>query len=82
MSTDDDDGSYDKPDLGCIIGASLIDDGVNSAIIERLLGILRPRTHSGPDDRPVGRGQNLRAVQMACTQTPSEVRVSALPKNS
>lgn len=73
-SNDDDDaGSYDKPNLDCIIEASLVDDlGANSAVLERILGFFRPWHYRRAHDYPLGHSKDLRAVQMAGSQNKSK----------
>lgn len=81
MSTpnDDDDGGYEKPDLDCIIGASLVDDmGASSVVLERIVKFCRSWHHRRVNDCPLGHSKNLRAIQMACPQTKPEIRMSAL----
>lgn len=67
-------GSYDKPNLDCIIEASLVDDlGANSAILERILGLFRPWHYRRAHDRPLGPSKDLHAVQVAGSQNKSEI---------
>jgi hypothetical protein len=66
--TDDDDsgGEYDKPDLDCIIGASLVDDmGASSAVLERIIGFYRSWHSRRTMHRTVGHSTDIRSVQMA-----------------
>ena len=83
-TTDDDDeggpATYEKPDLDCIIGASLMDDlGVNS--VERILWFFRSRLNRRANDSPVGLGKDIRAVQVARQKTKSEARMPMLSSN-
>lgn len=84
-TTDDDEGGpirCKKPNLDCIIGASLADDlGANSAVFERIIRFFRSRSHCCVDDSPMGFVQNIRAVQMARQKTKPGVRVPALSSN-
>ncbi len=82
-SNDDDDdgagGSYEKPDLDCIIGASLIDDlGANSAVWDRIIRIYRSWHYSRANDSPVGLGQDICAVKMARQKTKPTIRMPAM----
>lgn len=83
MSTTDDDDeggpSYKKPDLDCMIGASLVDD--LGASVERILWFFRSRINRRVNDSPVGLGKDIRAVQVARQKTKSEARMPMLSSN-
>lgn len=84
VSTNDDDeggpARYEKPDLDCMIGASLVDD-LGASSVERIIWFFRSWHHCRVHDSPVGLGKNIRAVQVACQKTEPKVRVPALPSN-
>lgn len=84
-SNDDDNGGSDeKPDLDCIIEASLVDDlGANSAVLDRIFRFYRSWRHRWVDDCYLGHSKNLRAVQMVDSQTKPEtkIRVPVLSSN-
>lgn len=83
-STDDDPGGNQKPDLDCVIGASLVDDlGASGAILDRIIRFYWSRHCRWINDRPMGRIQNLHPVQMARKEaSQSRIGVPALSRNS
>ena len=83
-TTDDDEGGpiYEKPDLDCMIGASLVDDlGASSAVFERVIWFFRSWHHRRVDDSPLGFSKNIRAIQVARQKTEPGIRVPALPSD-
>lgn len=79
---DDDPGSYEKPNLDCIIGASLLDDmGANSAVLDRIIRLYRSWHSCRAINRSLGHSENLRTIPMARPQTKPKTRVPALSSN-
>lgn len=81
VSTNDDDeggpAKYEKPDLDCMIGASLVDDlGVNSAVFERIIWFCRSWHHCRVNDSPVGLDKDIRTIQMAGQKAESKIGMS------
>ena len=78
-SNEDDGGSSDKPGLEGIMEASLFDDlGGSSVFLDHIVGLYRSWHSCRDDDRPMGRGQDLRAVQMVGQETRPKIVVSTL----
>lgn len=74
VQTSNDDDGYEKPDLNCIIGASLVDDlGADSAVFEWIVKFCWPWHCRRASNRHVGLSKNLRAIQMVSSQTKSKI---------
>jgi len=78
-SEDDEGGGSNQPGLESIMEASLLDDcGGSSVFLDRIMEYFRSWNCCRDNDRPVGRDQNLRAVQVAGQKAKSTVLVSTL----
>ncbi len=82
-TNDDDEGGptgYEKPDLDCIIGASLVAD-LGASSVEWIIWFCRSWHHRRIDDSPLGLSQDICAVQMARQKTESKIGVPELSSN-
>jgi hypothetical protein len=77
-SNEDDDGSF-RPGLESIMEAALLDDlGGSSVFLDRIVEFYRS-WHSGRrHDRPMGRDQDLGAIEVAGQKTRPEVIMPTL----
>ena len=79
-SSDDDEGGSFKPGLESIMEVSLLDDcGGRRDLFDRIMEHFRSWNRSRSNNCPVGRMQDIRAIQVAGQKTQPTVLMSTLP---